>query len=171
VRRAVYPARPVSIALEARRDSGGGETERGETAHAARWIAARQGADRHACGEKASRRLLICGVRERVTFDAGPERSKLNASRDGHITGMEMTQRERSTAAVADTNEAEQTGVRVTSRKSAPHAGIELLSSRARVVIAHMAPDDPRARLLQVAILRRDEILLEALLHRLGSMP
>ena len=85
---------------------------------------------------------------------------------------MGMTQRERSTAAVADTNEAEQTGVRVTSRKPAPpHAGIELLSSRARVVIAHMAPDDPRARLLQVALLRRDEILLEALLRRLDAAP
>jgi hypothetical protein len=82
-----------------------------------------------------------------------------------------MTQRERSTAAVADTNEAEQTGVRVTSRKPVPHAGIELLSSRARVVIAHMAPDDPRARLLHVALLRRDEILLEALLRRLDAAP
>jgi hypothetical protein len=81
-----------------------------------------------------------------------------------------MTQRERSTAA-ADTNEAEQTGVRVTSRKPVPHQGIDLLSSRARVVIAHMAPNDPRARLLQVALLRRDEILLEALLRRLDAAP
>jgi hypothetical protein len=42
---------------------------------------------------------------------------------------------------------------------------------RAQVVIAHMAPADPRARLLQVAVLRRDEVLLEALLRRLDGSP
>jgi hypothetical protein len=34
-----------------------------------------------------------------------------------------------------------------------------------------MAPADPRARLLQVAVLRRDEVLLEALLRRLDGTP
>jgi hypothetical protein len=43
--------------------------------------------------------------------------------------------------------------------------------ARAQAVIAGMAPADPRARLLQVAMLRRDEILLEALLRRLDTAP
>jgi hypothetical protein len=37
--------------------------------------------------------------------------------------------------------------------------------------LAQLAANDPRARLLQVAVLRRDEILLEALLHRLDAAP
>jgi hypothetical protein len=49
--------------------------------------------------------------------------------------------------------------------------GLELKISRAQTVLAQLAPNDPRARLLQVAVLRRDEILLEALLHRLDSAP
>lgn len=67
--------------------------------------------------------------------------------------------------------EVEQTGVRVTSRKAAPPSSLQLMLAQAQVVIAHMAPADPRARLLHVAMLRRDEILLEALLRRLGSAP
>ena len=86
-----------------------------------------------------------------------------------------MTQRNQATAttpaASPEVGEVEQTEVRATSRSMRQHSELELKLSRARVVLAHMAPDDPRARLLQVAILRRDEILLEALLHRLGSMP
>jgi len=81
--------------------------------------------------------------------------------------GTEMTQRNQATA-VETTGEVEQTEVRATSRSARQPSELELKLSRARVVIAHMAPDDPRARLLQVAVLRRDEILLEALLHRLG---
>jgi hypothetical protein len=50
-------------------------------------------------------------------------------------------------------------------------SSLELKLGRARVIIAHMAPADPRARLLQVAVLRRDEILLEALLRRLDPSP
>jgi hypothetical protein len=46
---------------------------------------------------------------------------------------------------------------------------MELMLARAQVVIAEMAPADPRARLLQIAMLRRDEILLEALLRRLDA--
>jgi hypothetical protein len=46
-----------------------------------------------------------------------------------------------------------------------------LMLARARVVFERLAPDDPRARLLQVAVLRRDEILLEALLRRLDALP
>jgi len=80
-----------------------------------------------------------------------------------------MTQRNQATA--VETGEVEQTEVRPTSRSARQPSELELKLSRARVVIAHMAPDDPRARLLQVAVLRRDEILLEALLHRLGSLP
>lgn len=86
-----------------------------------------------------------------------------------------MTQRNQATAttpaASPEVGEVEQTEVRATSRSMRQPSELELKLSRARVVLAHMAPDDPRARLLQVAILRRDEILLEALLHRLGSMP
>jgi hypothetical protein len=48
---------------------------------------------------------------------------------------------------------------------------LELKIARAQTVLAQLAAHDPRARLLQVAVLRRDEILLEALLHRLDSAP
>ena len=70
-----------------------------------------------------------------------------------------------------DGAEAEQTQVRVTQRRAAPPSNLELMLSRAHLVIARMAPADPRARLLQVAMLRRDEILLEALLRRLDASP
>jgi hypothetical protein len=63
----------------------------------------------------------------------------------------------------------EQTEVRVTSRRTQPPSRLEVMLARAQAVIAHMAPADPRARLLQVAMLRRDEILLEALLRRLDG--
>lgn len=79
-----------------------------------------------------------------------------------------MTQRTR--AAAADTNDVERTGVRTTSRRPAPPSELELKLARARAAIARMAPDDPRARLLQVAVLRRDEILVEALLRRVESL-
>lgn len=82
-----------------------------------------------------------------------------------------MTHRNQATATETDVGEVEQTEVRSTSRSMRQPSDLELKLSRARVVIAGMAPDDPRARLLQVAVLRRDEILLEALLHRLGSTP
>jgi hypothetical protein len=65
--------------------------------------------------------------------------------------------------------EVEQTGVRVASRRPTPPSNVELMLARAQVVIAEMAPADPRARLLQIAMLRRDEILLEALLRRLDA--
>jgi hypothetical protein len=88
-----------------------------------------------------------------------------------------MTQREQSTAALGVSSapgvletDAEQTGVRV-ARQTSPAHGLEVKLARARSVIAHMAPADPRARLLHVAVLRRDEILLEALLRRLDSSP
>lgn len=67
--------------------------------------------------------------------------------------------------------EVEQTEVRVNPRRPAPPTRLEQMLGRAQVVIAHMAPADPRARLLQVAVLRRDEILLEALLRRLDGSP
>jgi hypothetical protein len=38
---------------------------------------------------------------------------------------------------------------------------------RAREAFEQLADDDPRARLLQVAMLRRDDVLLEAILRRL----
>jgi hypothetical protein len=90
---------------------------------------------------------------------------------------MVMTQNDRAAVAsglsgdAREGGEVEQTEVRVTSRKAAPPSSLELMLAQAQVVIAHMAPADPRARLLQVAMLRRDEILLEALLRRLNSGP
>ena len=70
-----------------------------------------------------------------------------------------------------DDGVAERTEVRVTRSRVAPpsSAALELKLAHARAVFAHLEPSDPRARLLQVAVLRRDEILLEALLRRLGS--
>jgi hypothetical protein len=76
-----------------------------------------------------------------------------------------------SSAAGEGNNEVEQTEVRVTPPRARPPSSLELMLARAHVVIAHMAPADPRARLLQVAVLRRDEILLEALLRRLDAAP
>jgi hypothetical protein len=90
---------------------------------------------------------------------------------------MVMTQKDRAAVASGLSGEAreggevEHTEVRVTSRKVAPPSSLQLMLAQAQVVIAHMAPADPRARLLQVAMLRRDEILLEALLRRLNSAP
>jgi hypothetical protein len=89
---------------------------------------------------------------------------------------MVMTHRQRATGAAetksgADASGDEQTGVRVTARKASLTTSLEVKLGRARVIIAHMAPADPRARLLQVAVLRRDEILLEALLRRLDPFP
>jgi hypothetical protein len=88
---------------------------------------------------------------------------------------MVMTQRQRAAGAAEtkslDPSSDEQTGVRVTASKASATSSLELKLSRARVIIAHMAPADPRARLLQVAVLRRDEILLEALLRRLDPVP
>lgn len=68
-------------------------------------------------------------------------------------------------------SEVEQTEVRVTQRRASAPSSLDLMLARAHVVIARMAPADPRARLLQVALLRRDEILLEALLRRLDGAP
>jgi hypothetical protein len=48
---------------------------------------------------------------------------------------------------------------------------VELKLARARIAFGLLAPDDPRARLLQVAVLRRDEVLLDALLRRLDTIP
>lgn len=67
--------------------------------------------------------------------------------------------------------EVEQTEVRVSQRRAATPARIEVMLAHAHMVISRMAPADPRARLLQVAMLRRDEILLEALLKRLEAGP
>lgn len=68
-------------------------------------------------------------------------------------------------------SEVEQTSVRRSERKLPPPSGLEIKLAHARFAIARMAPHDPRARLLQVAMLRRDEILLEALLRRLDAIP
>lgn len=87
---------------------------------------------------------------------------------------MVMTQKNRATAtsgAEGEGREVEQTEVRVASRKVAPPSSLELMLAQARMVVEQMAPADPRARLLQIAVLRRDEILLEALLRRLASSP
>jgi hypothetical protein len=43
--------------------------------------------------------------------------------------------------------------------------------SRAEGLFRHLSDDDPRARLLRVAVLRNDEVLLDALLRRLDSLP
>jgi hypothetical protein len=43
--------------------------------------------------------------------------------------------------------------------------------SRAQGMFRHLSDDDPRARLLRVAVLRNDEVLLDALLRRLDSLP
>lgn len=43
--------------------------------------------------------------------------------------------------------------------------------SRAEGLFRHLSDDDPRARLLRVAMLRNDEVLLDALLRRLESVP
>jgi hypothetical protein len=70
-----------------------------------------------------------------------------------------------------DSAETEQTEVRVTQRRASAPTRLELMLAHAQMVITRMAPADPRARLLHVAMLRRDEILLEALLKRLDAAP
>ena len=90
-----------------------------------------------------------------------------------------MTQRNPSTADSTlkssregrESAEVEQTEVRVTQRRASAPTSLDLMLARAQMVITHMAPADPRARLLHVAMLRRDEILLEALLRRLDGSP
>jgi hypothetical protein len=96
----------------------------------------------------------------------------------GHLTGMLMTQANGAMAtsdfpsdAGESNSDVERTEVRVTPARPQPPSSLDLMLARAHVVIAHMAPADPRARLLQVAVLRRDEILLEALLRRLDAAP
>ena len=92
---------------------------------------------------------------------------------------MGMTQRNPSTAGSTlnssregrEGAEVEQTEVRVAQRRASAPTRLDLMLARAQMVITRMAPADPRARLLQVAMLRRDEILLEALLKRLEASP
>lgn len=81
--------------------------------------------------------------------------------------------RETPSTAEAQVTEAEQTEVRVRKPRSTPlpPSSLEYKLARARAAFNHLAGDDPRARLLQVAVLRRDEILLEALLRRLDTSP
>jgi hypothetical protein len=88
-----------------------------------------------------------------------------------------MTQRNPSTAGsilnpsreARESAEVEQTEVRMTQRRGAAPTSLDLMLAHAQRVIARMAPADPHARLLHVAMLRRDEILLEALLKRLDG--
>lgn len=47
--------------------------------------------------------------------------------------------------------------------------GLEAKLERARAAFERLGDDDSRARLLQVAMLRRDEVLLDALLRRLDQ--
>jgi hypothetical protein len=92
---------------------------------------------------------------------------------------MAMTQRNPSTADSTlnpsregrESAEVEQTEVRVTQRRASAPTRLDLMLAHAQMVITRMAPADPRARLLHVAMLRRDEILLEALLKRLDASP
>jgi hypothetical protein len=92
---------------------------------------------------------------------------------------MGMTQRNPSTADSTlnpsrerrESAEVEQTEVRVTQRRASAPTRLDLMLAHAQMVITRMAPADPRARLLHVAMLRRDEILLEALLKRLDASP
>jgi hypothetical protein len=44
-------------------------------------------------------------------------------------------------------------------------------AARAQALFRFLPPDDPRARLLKVALLRSDEVLIDALLRRLDSVP
>ena len=69
-----------------------------------------------------------------------------------------------------DAVDVEHTEVRARQARDAGR-GVESLEAkleRAREAFAQLG-DDPRARLLQVAMLRRDEVLLDALLRRLDS--
>lgn len=70
-----------------------------------------------------------------------------------------------------EANEVEHTEVRA--RQSADPARspgtLDSKLERAREAFEQLGDEDPRARLLQVAMLRRDEVLLDALLRRLDS--
>jgi len=68
-----------------------------------------------------------------------------------------------------DAADVEHTEVRPRQASEKPRSGesLELMLQRAREAFERLGDDDPRTRLLQVAMLRRDEVLLEALLRRL----
>ncbi len=68
-----------------------------------------------------------------------------------------------------DASEAEHTEVRARHAEDPSRGlqGLEAKLERARVAFLQLSDDDSRARLLQVAMLRRDEVLLDALLRRL----
>lgn len=70
-----------------------------------------------------------------------------------------------------EATDAEHTEVRTRQASEATVATkrLELELQRARDAFERLADNDPRARLLQVAMLRRDEVLLEAILRRLDS--
>ncbi len=73
----------------------------------------------------------------------------------------------------SEDGEPECTEVRARQAESIPpppvEEGLEPKLTRARALLHGLHPRDPRARLLQMAILRRDEVLLEALLRRFDS--
>jgi hypothetical protein len=79
----------------------------------------------------------------------------------------------RASARSADA-EPERTEVRARQVESAQpppaNEGVAPKLERARALLRGLDPRDPRARLLQVALLRRDEVLLEALLRRFDSL-
>jgi len=70
-----------------------------------------------------------------------------------------------------DTNDVEHTEVRARHAVDKPRSPetLDAKLERAREAFEQLADADPRARLLQVAMLRRDEVLLDALLRRLDS--
>jgi len=72
-----------------------------------------------------------------------------------------------------DANEVEHTEVRARNSvdKVRSPETLEAKLERAREVFEQLADEDPRTRLLQVAMLRRDEVLLDALLRRIDSSP
>lgn len=90
-----------------------------------------------------------------------------------------MTQRNPSTTGATlnpsreapESADVEHTEVRVKQQRALAPSSLDLMLAHAHRVITRMAPADPRARLLHVAMLRRDEILLEALLKRLDASP
>lgn len=70
-----------------------------------------------------------------------------------------------------DASDVEHTEVRhrsVADKARSPET-LDAKLARAREAFEQLGDDDPRARLLQVALLRRDEVLLDALLRRLDS--
>ena len=62
-----------------------------------------------------------------------------------------------------------------TGRKSDPHLSLDQRLERkladARALLARLEPQDARARLLQIAMLRRDEALLDGILAELSLPP